>query len=95
MKKPSQKFLKWTSLIVFVAVCVIAADSSAEVGRITKEELKGMMDSPDVIVVDVRAGHDWKASDQKIRGAVRLNPGSFDTWSDTFSKDKTLVLYCA
>ena len=68
---------------------------SQEVPRITKEELKEMLGKPEVIVLDVRAAADWKASTTKIKGAVREETDMIDSWMSKYSKDKTLVFYCA
>lgn len=63
--------------------------------RMTKEELKAMMDSPDLVVLDIRQGKDWTASEHKIQGAVRENPGKLNEWAEKYDKEKTVVLYCA
>ena len=68
---------------------------AAETPRIEKEKLKEMLGKPELILIDVRAGADWKASTQKIKGAVREDPGQVDTWMKKYPKDKTLVFYCA
>jgi hypothetical protein len=66
-----------------------------EVPRMAKENLKGILDDPNVVVLDVRRSKDWNRSERKIKGAIRENPKLFDSWADKYSKDKTLVLYCA
>jgi rhodanese-related sulfurtransferase len=67
-----------------------------DVPRITKEELKSMLGQTEVIIIDVRTGGDWKKSKEKIQGAVREDPGKdVKSWADKYSKDKTLILYCA
>ncbi len=66
-----------------------------EVPRMTKEELKAMLDNPDVVIIDVRTGKDWKASGSKIKGAVREEPKKAQSWAGKYDKDKTYVLYCA
>jgi rhodanese-related sulfurtransferase len=66
-----------------------------EVPRMTKEQLKALLDDPDVVVLDVRRGKGWKGSEKKIKGAVRENPKRFKSWAHRYSKEKTLVLYCA
>lgn len=66
-----------------------------EAKRITKEELKAMLDSPDLVLVDVRTGKDWDASEVKIQGALREDPQKVDEWADKYGKEKTVVLYCA
>jgi hypothetical protein len=68
---------------------------SADAPRMTKEELKGLFSNPDLIIVDVRFGRDWTGSDLKINGAVREDPENIESWANKYSKDKTLVLYCA
>ncbi len=82
----------WSFGLIFL-LCAPAL--SQEVPRITKEELKGMLGKPDVVVIDIRAGSDWKASTMKIKGAVREEPEKIDSWMDRYSKDKTLIFYCA
>ena len=68
---------------------------SPEAPRMTKDELKAMLGSPDLIIIDVRYGKDWTESDVKIKGAVREDPEAFDSWAKKYPKDKTLVFYCA
>jgi rhodanese-related sulfurtransferase len=65
------------------------------VSRITKEELKARLNDPNVVIVDVRLGKDWKASESKITGAVRVEPADVLSLVDKYSKDKMLVFYCA
>ena len=66
-----------------------------EVPRMTKEELKPLLDDPAVVILDVRASRDWKGSGMKIKGAIRENPKRFESWAHTYPKDKIIVLYCA
>jgi len=66
-----------------------------DVPRMTKEELKGHISAPNVIVLDVRTEKDWKASDLRIKGAIWEDPTKVDTWLGNYVKDKTFVLYCA
>ncbi len=70
---------------------------AAEIPRMTKEELKAKIGNSDhnIVIVDVRAGKDWKGSEFKIKGAVRENPAKFSSWAEKYPKDKTLVFYCA
>jgi len=84
--------------LVFVAgacAAIAPATSAAKAPAISKEELQPMLGNPEVIIIDVRAGGDWTASDSKIKGAVREEPGKVDSWMDGYPKDKTLVFYCA
>lgn len=71
---------------------IVAAES---VPRMTKEELKEMLGNSDFVLLDVRRGSDWDASEFKITGAVRKDPAEFDQWKGELSKERTIVLYCA
>ena len=85
-----------TGVIGVATLCMLAQLAiAAEVPRMTKEELKGQLGKADVVIVDVRIGKDWKASEFKIKGAVRGDPSDVDSWMTKHPKDKTLVLYCA
>lgn len=79
------------SLILMGAWTAVAVD----VPRMSKEALKDQLGDPDVIILDVRTGSDWKASEFKIKGAVRASSDNVDSWATKYAKDKTLVLYCA
>jgi hypothetical protein len=61
----------------------------------TRQELKGMLGSPDVTVVDVRSINGWNRSDSKLPGAERQDPTDPTAWASEYQKDKTLLLYCA
>ena len=80
--------------VAIISICNLFV-AAEEVPRITKQELKPMLDDPAVVILDVRAGRDWKGSEKKIKGAIRENPKRFESWARKYSKEKTLVLYCA
>ena len=91
-------FRFFTGMIAVVALCMLTQLAiAAEVPRMTKEELKAKIGNPDhnLIIVDVRTGNDWKGSEFKIKGAVREKAAKVSSWAEKYSKDKTLVLYCA
>jgi len=73
------------------ATCAISAD----VPRMTKEELKAMLGNPDLVIVDVRTNAGWNESKIKIKGAVREDPAQATLGIDNYSKEKTLVFYCS
>jgi rhodanese-related sulfurtransferase len=83
------------SIIFFMVGILTAFAKSAEAPRMPQEELKAMLASPDLIILDVRYGKDWTDSDVKIKGAVREDPKVFKSWANKYPKDKTIVLYCA
>jgi len=94
MKKRLAKILA-TALNVTVISMVALVAIAADVSRMTKEELKPKLGTADVHIIDVRVGKDWKASEMKIKGAVRGDPKDIESWSKKLPKDKTIVLYCA
>ena len=70
--------------------------ASQEAPRMTMEQLKDMLGKPDIIIIDVRYGKDWDGSKVKIPGAIREDPKpATKSWAEKYSKDKTIVLYCA
>jgi len=81
--------------VVLVTILFAMTTMAAEVPKMTKEELKGMLGNQDVIIVDVRIGTDWNASEIKIKGAVREDPTKVTEWIEKYPKDKTFVFYCA
>ena len=60
-----------------------------EAPKITKEEVLGMLDHSDVIIIDVRA----RGGELKIKGAVSEDPRNVSLWIDKYPKDKSLVFY--
>ncbi len=92
MTQKNRKSILVTLLMTF---WVLAASAyAADVPKITKEELRAMIGSPDLIIIDVRIERDWNSSAQKIRGAVWEDFMDVDTWARKYPKDKTIVLYC-
>ena len=59
------------TLLLGVAPVALASD----VALMEKDELKDMLGSADLVVLDVRAGRDWSSSEFKIAGATREDPG--------------------
>jgi hypothetical protein len=53
-----------------------------EVPRITKEEVLGMLDHSDLIIIDVRS----HAGQLKIKGAVKEDPKNVSSWIDKYPK---------
>jgi hypothetical protein len=81
-------------LMLGLATMALAMGKGPEVPRLTKEELLPMLGSPDVVILDVRIGDEWKKSPWKIKGAVRENPGKgVQPVAEKYPKDKTYVLY--
>jgi predicted sulfurtransferase len=71
------------------------AVASADVPRMSKEELKRRLGDKDIVIIDVRTGYDWEKSNYKIKGAVREDPHDATPWAKKYNKEKTIVLYCS
>jgi rhodanese-related sulfurtransferase len=82
-------------LLCFFVVGFRGAAFAAGIPKITKEELKEKLGSPDIVIIDVRVGKSWTASEVKIKNAVREDPQNADAWMNKYAKDKTLILYCS
>jgi rhodanese-related sulfurtransferase len=81
--------------LALVSLLLHASVVQSAIETMTKEELRAKLGSPDVVIVDVRLGKDWKASEEKIKGAVRVESAEIESLATKYSKDKTLVFYCA
>ena len=82
---------------LFAVAWIFSAPGFAadEAPRIAKEEVKVLLDDPNVAVLDARITPDWKKSDRKIKGAVRVDPLDVGAWVGNYPKDKKIIVYCA
>jgi hypothetical protein len=94
--KPS----RYSVLAVYIAsilfFCVLSPALTADdVPRMDKDELKALLDNPDVTILDARTPLAWDQSENKIKGAHRLDKSNADNVEKTYPKDKTIVVYCS
>ncbi len=66
-----------------------------DIPRMDKEELKALLGSPDLIILDARSSSDWARSGYRIKGARRLEKADADRIERMYLKDRTIVVYCA
>ena len=90
-----QKHFVLAVLLLSLALTWVSSVMAADIPRMTKEELKAMMDDAKVIIVDVRTNPEWNMSKVKIKGAVREDPTKVKSWIEKYSPDKTFVFYCS
>jgi rhodanese-related sulfurtransferase len=90
-----QKHLVSALAVLSLALAWVAPAAAADIARMTKEELKGMLDNPKVVIVDVRTNPEWNMSKVKIKAAVREDPTKVKSWIEKYSPDKTFVFYCS
>lgn len=81
--------------LALVLMSMGVSPAGTDVPLMTADELKAMLDDPDVIILDVRRGKDWTSSEFKIKGATYVQPKAYDEWANTYPKTKKIVLYCA
>jgi predicted sulfurtransferase len=82
-------------LLAFANPSGLQADNAGAVPEISAEEVKQMLNHPDTVIIDVRQPRNWWRSTTKILSAVREDPHNVTQWIGKFSKDKTLIFYCA
>ncbi len=83
-------------LIFFLSIgftAFLSIPASGQVTKITINQLLESLDHPQLQILDVRAPESWQAGEIKIKGAVRKNPDTFDSWAHDIPKNKYLVLY--
>ena len=88
--------LKRRLLILFLIggfSVILSAQAFGQVKKISVKKMLASLDNPRFLILDVRTTESWQASDTKIKGAVRKNPKTFDSWANDLPKNKFLVLY--
>jgi len=84
-----------TFLLSFLLLMAWQPAFAGDVPTISKDELKSKLNTANIAILDVRSGRDWSSSEFKIQGAVRAAGADIAKWSKNYTKDQTLVLYCA
>jgi hypothetical protein len=88
--------LTCVTAFLLLGMSVAISPAAEEAPRMTIENLKEMMGSPDLVILDVRYGIGWTLSLQKIKGALREDSKEeTKQWAGKYSKDMTIVTYCA
>lgn len=80
----------------------LLAAANATVPKLQPNELRDMIERPDVVVIDVRDAPEVQQTG-KIRGAIHIQRGMLEFRADpatayhnpALQKDRTIVLYCA
>jgi len=90
------------SALIWIAACVatqqntdITPVETDGVPRISIQQLKSMLDSRELVLIDTRQTQQWKVSDQKIPGAEHQSSFEAREWSEDYRTNATVVLYCA
>jgi rhodanese-related sulfurtransferase len=67
---------------------------AASVPIMKKDELKSLLGSENLVILDVRSESDWSASEFKIKDAVRVDNGNLSLVRN-YPPNSIFVLYCA
>jgi len=87
--------MKKIAVLLFTLSLLMAAPVfAASVPTMDKDELKSLLGSDNLVVLDVRTGRDWGSSEFKIKDSVRMADADLSI-VEKYPKDTTLVLYCA
>lgn len=86
---------KITVILLVLLLTTVTHAFAGSVDKMDKDELKAMLGSPDLVILDVRMGRDWSSSEFKIKGAQRLEGNGHASAMQSLGKKKTLVFYCA
>ena len=85
-----------TALLITLSALFALALTTSDVPRMTKEQLKPLLEKPDVVIIDVRQPGDWTSGKLKIKGAVREDVNApAASWMSRYPKDKTIIFYCS
>lgn len=82
-------------LVIFLLLSTAIPLLADSVPRMDKDELKSLLGSKNLVILDVRLGRDWRTSEFKIKSALRADDGDLLTVVRKYPKDYTIVLYCA
>ncbi len=90
---PALAFFAAAMTLLSPDVSLMAMGKGPDAPRMTVEELRPLIGNPEVVIIDVRVGDEWKKSTEKIQGAVREDPEKFNQWAAKYPKEKTFVFY--
>jgi 3-mercaptopyruvate sulfurtransferase SseA len=93
MKREKLRLFFSSVLLLFLMLPVsVYAD---DVPRISKEQLRELIGNANNVLLDARLVKEWRKSDGKIPGAVRVDPHDVSSWAGKYAKDQRIVVYCA
>jgi len=82
------------TLLIILMVLAASPLFAASVPIMDKDELKSLLGSENLVILDVRTGRDWSTSEFKIKDALRVDGRDLSV-AMTYPKDNTFVFYCA
>lgn len=95
MKIPALWSVIVAVLILISCTAQTAPESDSRIRWMSQEELLSILDEKGLVLFDARYSKDWRRSDQKIRGAIRLDAQEVEQLDGFYAPDQKIVLYCA
>jgi len=102
MRKQEAHIMENRKLTMFLGLAFVLlfafampAYGGGDAPRISTDELQAMLGSSELVLLDVRTNRDWKKSDKKIVGSVRVDHDDVKSWAGNYGKDQKIILYCA
>ena len=86
-------YIAWLVLL-FIALA-LSDVHAGQVPRMDKDELKSILNTRNLILLDVRPTGQWAVSSRKLPGATHKDPYRARQWGKKLDKNKTVVTYCA
>lgn len=85
---------KLLSLLLLFSLFLASPLVAGSVQIMDKDELKALLGSDDLVILDVRTGKDWSSSQFMVQDAIRVDEKDLSV-ADKYAKSDTFVLYCA
>lgn len=82
-------------LLILGNLAAVSAGDLDVVPVVSVHQVGQMLGRPDLIIIDVRKNLSWWQSTTKISSAVREDPSKVSEWAQKYTKDQTLMFYCA
>lgn len=86
------------AFLIFPAILLVSPPetfSAADAPRITGEEVRALLNDPSLLILDARTDSEWKRTERKITGAVRIDPYDVKSRAVTIPREKKIVVYCS
>lgn len=87
---------RWLAMVaVAVGILWCAARPCAAQDLMTKDQLKALLGTPKLYIIDIRTPEEWSYTLYKVQGAQREHAGDINAWIKKYPLDGTIVVYCA
>lgn len=85
---------KILSLVLLFSLFLASPLVAGSIQIMDKDELKALLGSDNLVILDVRLGKDWSSSEFMVQDAIRVDDNDLSV-ADKYAKSDTFVLYCA